>query len=223
VALDINNRSKQEIFCRRSAPGIFLQIDMITLKKAILAIMNKQIAASTKIINIINQKKKLPPYREALIAFLETNLKTPKGKILDLGSGQWTWTKDRLAQCHDCELTSFDKAKAINVDVVGDLIELDKFFKSNTFDMVICTDVIEHVNQPFKAICRINDVLKPGGIFLASCPFDKELHGEDYGDYWRITRQGWKELLKDTFTEISIEWLGEELKPKAYFIKAIKK
>jgi SAM-dependent methyltransferase len=196
---------------------------MNKFKKAVIWILNKEIAVANKILNFLLKKKKFPPYREALAAFLEKNLTKPEGKILDLGSGQWMWTKNKLSGNTACELISFDKAKSDNVDVVGDIYELDKFFPPASFNMVICTDVIEHVNEPFSAIKNISAVLKTGGIFLASCPFDKELHGEDYGDYWRITRQGWKELLKNDFAEIAVEWLGEELKPKAYFIKAIKK
>ncbi|GEM_PF-2431803 len=160
-------------------------------------------------------------YRVELKFFLEENFHQIKGKILDVGSGDWTWTKEMLVS-KGCDVISFDKFPHSNVDVVGDIYELSKFFKTNEFDGIICTDVIEHVANPFMAIEQMLFALKPGGYLLFSCPFDKELHGETYGDYWRITRQGWEELLREGCEHISIKWWGHELKPKSYFIKAQK-
>jgi len=161
-------------------------------------------------------------YRVELKFFIENNFSNTKGKVLDLGSWNWTWIKDKLEKS-GCEVISFDKFKYPHIDVQGDIFELDKYFSMNYFDVVICADVMEHVNNPFVAISMISNILKVGGIVLFSCPFDKELHGEEYGDYWRITRQGWQELFQKDFDNININWYGRELMPKGYFIKARKK
>ena len=168
-------------------------------------------------------KSEFGSYRVELKFFIENNLDKIDGKILDLGSGTWTWIKDRLKDKENCYVTSFDRFKHPNVDVQGDLFELDKYFELGNFDSIVCLDVVEHVNNPFKAINAMSGVLKSNGLLLISCPFDKELHGEDYGDYWRITRQGWQELLKNDFKKIEINSWGYSKKPKAYFIKAFKK
>lgn len=161
-------------------------------------------------------------YRIELKFFLEKYFPLLNGEVLDLGAGDWLWTREQLVKKTDCVLVTFDNRNVVGVDVVGDLYELDKYFKEGSFDAVICTDVIEHVANPFEAISNISFALKKGGLVLFSCPFNKNLHGEEYGDYWRITRQGWKELLRKDFTEIEIDWFGQELLPKAYFIKARK-
>jgi SAM-dependent methyltransferase len=162
-------------------------------------------------------------YRVELKYFIEKYLAFIEGRILDIGAGSWVWIKERLSQKPGCKVVSFDKFSTPNIDVVGDLYELQKYFASNEFDVVVCTEVIEHVPRPQDAINKIAEVLKPGGLLLLSCPFDKDLHGEDYGDFWRITRQGWQELLKQNFIDIVITYVGPELKPKGYFIKAVKK
>ncbi|MDD5528234.1 MAG: methyltransferase domain-containing protein [Patescibacteria group bacterium] len=193
------------------------------LKQFLLRLLRKKIALLNRLASLIDKKDRVPSYREALAAFLEKNLLSPSGEILDLGSGQWAWTKNRLSDVSGCHIVSFDRTKTENVDIAGDLLKLDDYFKPGYFDLIICTDVMEHVSHPFTAMEKISAVLKSGGAILLSCPFDKELHGENYGDYWRITRQGWQELLKEYFKNIEISYLGEELKPRAYFIKAVKK
>jgi len=43
-------------------------------------------------------------------------------------------------------------------------------FKDNSFDYVICSEVLEHITDYEKVIDEINRVLKPEGIFAASVP-----------------------------------------------------
>lgn len=163
-------------------------------------------------------------YRKELRQFLRTSAELLNGKrVLDVGSGSWNWTKETFS--HMCNITSFDIVAHENVDVVGDLYHVHESFPGEpAFDVVIATDVFEHVARLHEALQQVACILKPGGLLIASTPFKKDLHGEDYGDYWRITRQGWKYLLEQNrFVDIHISWLGEELFPIAYFIRAEKK
>lgn len=163
-------------------------------------------------------------YRAQLKRFLESQTQQLKGKrVLDVGAGSWNWTKETFSPI--CEVTSFDANAHQNVDVVGDLYRLQESFPGEPmFDVVIATDVFEHVARLPEALQQVSSVLKPYGLLIASTPFKKNLHGEDYGDYWRITRQGWQYLLEETeFENASITWLGEELFPMAYFIRAERK
>jgi SAM-dependent methyltransferase len=143
-----------------------------------------------------------------------------KGKVLDAGSGDSGWSIEQFGS--QCELTTFDQFEGKNIDVSGDLSKLSSYFPPESFDVVICMEVMEHVAQPFVVIEEIRKVLKPGGILLATAPFEHGLHGEEYGDYFRYTRQGWRKILSN-FSEVKdIKWLGPELTPKQYFAYAIK-
>lgn len=88
-------------------------------------------------------------------------------------------------------------------DVVGDLTALP--MANDSLDVVVCTEVLEHCANPFKACQEIRRVLKPRGVLYASCPFAwPDHHSDDYPDYWRFTEQGWELLLAD-FSEVKIE------------------
>jgi SAM-dependent methyltransferase len=126
----------------------------------------------------------------------------PYGKILDIGANPRS-----LAKITFEKVVTFDQFAGANVDVVGNLQKLSDSFPENTFDTIICTEVFEHTKEPWIAIEEIEKVLKPGGLFIGSAPLINELHGEDYGDYWRITPQGWQLLLKN-FENVHIQSKG---------------
>ena len=44
-------------------------------------------------------------------------------------------------------------------------------FKENTFDVVLCNHVLEHVNNDIVAMSEIQRVLKPGGFAILQVPF----------------------------------------------------
>jgi SAM-dependent methyltransferase len=88
-------------------------------------------------------------------------------------------------------------------DVVGDLREIP--VEGDSLDGVIITEVLEHCEDPFRAMAEVRRVLKPGGLLLVTSPFIWVWHGrDDYRDFWRFTREGWELLLKD-FTEVTVE------------------
>lgn len=43
-------------------------------------------------------------------------------------------------------------------------------FADNTFDRIVCSEVLEHVPDPDLVLAEISRILKPGGIFVASVP-----------------------------------------------------
>lgn len=98
-------------------------------------------------------------------------------------------------------------------DVIGDVTTFP--FDPDSLDAVICTEVLEHVLNPFEAVSSIRRALKPGGLFIVTSPFIHPFHGTDqYNDYWRFTHQGWQVLL-DSFRDVKIVAcdLTDEAKP----------
>lgn len=76
-------------------------------------------------------------------------------------------------------------------------------FDDNTYDCVLCTQVLEHVPYPQLILAEISRVLKPGGHAILSLPFVWEEHEAPY-DFFQFTQFGIKRILKDTNLEVDI-------------------
>jgi SAM-dependent methyltransferase len=87
-----------------------------------------------------------------------------------------------------------DVAPAGSVDVVGDARIMP--FSDASIDVVLCTQVLEHIPEPIAVLAEIRRVLKPGGTLLLSVPSIFPQHGSP-GDYWRYMPQGLQWILRD--------------------------
>ena len=61
-------------------------------------------------------------------------------------------------------------SKFLNKIVNGDCLKELKRIPDNSFDLVVCSEVLEHLHEYKDAIAEISRVLKTGGSFLASVP-----------------------------------------------------
>ncbi len=98
-------------------------------------------------------------YRIRVVA---SYLKDVTGLALDIGSGSFhqEYGSDRLV--------SLDISPVYRPTVLGDAVRLP--FKDTTFDLVIATEVIEHVLYPGRMLDEVRRVLRPGGRLLISTP-----------------------------------------------------
>jgi SAM-dependent methyltransferase len=108
--------------------------------------------------------------------------------ILDIGCGN-----RRLAK----NVINFDIEKEHNINVVGDGHFLP--FKENSFDLIICQAVLEHVIKPQVVVDDIYNTLKCNGIVYAEIPFLQGYHGDPH-DYTRFTLKG----IRNLFSHFSI-------------------
>jgi SAM-dependent methyltransferase len=69
-------------------------------------------------------------------------------------------------------------------------------YQTNYFDFVILDEILEHVARPWVAVGEIYRILKEGGCLITSSPFMIAEHKVPQ-DYWRFTKSGIQELLKD--------------------------
>ena len=83
----------------------------------------------------------------------------------------------------------------------------DLKFEDQTFDVAVCNAVLEHVENPIKAIGELRRVLKNGGLIWVEVPFNQPYH-EAPNEYWRVSVPGIRIWMKD-FTEIEsgLFWL----------------
>jgi len=77
-------------------------------------------------------------------------------------------------------------------------------FASKSFDIVLCTQVIEHVPEPRLVVEGALRVLTEGGAFILTAPQTWALH-EEPRDYYRFTRYGIEYLLASAGFEV--KWI----------------
>lgn len=89
-----------------------------------------------------------------------------------------------------------DPVPDYNPDIVGDIHNLP--FEDNSKDAFLCLAVLEHVENPIRAVDELYRTLKPGGKLLIYVPFLYYYHAHEgyYGDYWRFTKDTLKMLSK---------------------------
>jgi len=79
------------------------------------------------------------------------------------------------------------------IDFVGDINGGLLNIKDESFDFILCTQVLEHIKNPDNAFKTFNRILKPGGKLFLTTHQCFEEHMIPY-DYFRFTRYGLKFL-----------------------------
>lgn len=70
------------------------------------------------------------------------------------------------------------------VDIIADISAIP--LPEESFDVIVCTEVLEHSFEPQKALQELSRLLKPSGAILITTPFAYPLHEIPY-DFSRIT------------------------------------
>jgi ubiquinone/menaquinone biosynthesis C-methylase UbiE len=93
---------------------------------------------------------------------------------------------------------------------------------SNTFDVVLLTEVLEHVPQPFLAIAELKRVAKPGGNIYISSPFTSGSHQLPYHFSSGYSKEFYQYAAKELDLEVvSIESQGDYFKLMAQEISRV--
>lgn len=108
-----------------------------------------------------------------------------KGSVLDVGGGTSKYRAIVLSSA--TRYVCIDVVPGIHVDVVGDVLRMP--FANDSFDTVICNQVLEHVSDPERLMGEISRVLRAGGCAIITAPFMQPVHA-DPGDYFRYTPEG---------------------------------
>jgi SAM-dependent methyltransferase len=114
-----------------------------------------------------------------------------RGRVLDAGAGRGAYRG--LLLRHAREYVGMDIGGSSATDVIGDAQILP--FANASFDTVFCSQVLEHVPEPWLALAEFRRVLRPGGKLILSVPHISWLHNEPH-DYYRYTRHGLVFLLR---------------------------
>jgi len=84
----------------------------------------------------------------------------------------------------DIDETQLLNNKYANTKILGDIQSYS--FPQNTFDLIVCNNVIEHLPAVDQAIIRFKQALKPGGLLFIGAPSPHSLFGmaTKYSPHW---------------------------------------
>lgn len=104
--------------------------------------------------------------------------------------------------------------------LVDDVAPADQMpYEDDAFDLVLCTQVLEHVEDPRAVIREIFRVLRPSGVALVSTHGVFLYHPDPPDsdrDYWRWTHAGLHKLFRE-----SGEWAETRVSPNRNFVACI--
>lgn len=166
------------------------------------------------------------------ITWLEKTLKNiPSGnRILDAGAGEQPFKKycshlkyvsQDFAQYNPTELqqglqmNTWDYGK---LDIISDIASVPE--PNNSFDAIMCTEVLEHIINPREAINEFSRLLKKNGHLILTAPFCSLTHFAPFHFYTGFSKFFYQNVLKENgFKIIEIqpngnyfEYVAQELR-----------
>lgn len=135
-------------------------------------------------------------------------IKNP-GRILEIGSKNINGSVRELF--FDAkEYSGIDSEPGFNVDLVLDAHDTTKKFKSSSFDIVLCLEMLEHDNAFWITVEAMKKVLKKGGVLIISTPtFGFPLHRHPK-DYFRFGEDSFREILFAGFEILRLNEVRDE-------------
>ena len=136
----------------------------------------------------------LPPgeARDSLLAVhavLNQQLPSTKLAIYEAGGGSTSFLPLEVLDRAHVTVVDIDEDQIRNNDYAQETILGDVQtwrFKPDSFDLVICYNVIEHLPDVEAALTRFCEALKPGGLILIGAPNPRSLSGvvTKYSPHW---------------------------------------
>jgi ubiquinone/menaquinone biosynthesis C-methylase UbiE len=144
----------------------------------------------------------------------------PNGaRVLDVGAGSGRY-RSLFAHCeyraHDFGQEPATIGKYTKLDYESDIVDIP--VPDESFDVILCTEVLEHVPEPIRAVSEMARILAQGGCLLLTAPLGSFLHQEPYHFYGGYTPYWYHKFLPEIGLDvISIEpnrgffsWFGQE-------------
>lgn len=125
--------------------------------------------------------------------------KVPPGSdILDAGAGAGPY-RSLFSHCsyktQDFCKTPSSEDKYTKMDYICDITNIP--VPDETFDVVICSEVLEHVPEPIKAVKEFSRILRQGGRLFITAPLACGIHQEPFIFYGGYTPYWYERFLPE--------------------------
>lgn len=109
----------------------------------------------------------------------------------------------------DCNCEATYKGTVYDMGVIAE----------HTYDWVISTAMLEHLEDPWAAAREMLRITKPGGFIYMVAPFSQIVHFEPrYSDFWRFTPRGLTTLFPGTAAREVEAWGESPARPNAFAV-----
>lgn len=107
----------------------------------------------------------------------------------------------------------YDAAPGPGVNRVEDIHKMPSL-EDNFAGTILCLDTLEHCTQPLMTMRQIYRCVQESGLVVISSHMYAPAHpGSGYGDYWRFTPQGFRDVLLADFGAKMVLYQGEKSFP----------
>jgi len=140
-------------------------------------------------------------------------------KILDAGAGELQYKKfcDHLVYVsqdfgqysgegdgNGLQMNTWDNSR---LDIVSDITSIP--VPDQSFDTILCVEVLEHIPDPMKAIQEFARIIKPGGVLVLTAPFCSLTHFAPFFFYTGYSKYWYEKILPENgFTITEIDYNG---------------
>jgi SAM-dependent methyltransferase len=153
-----------------------------------------------------------PRNRDAWVAQVARSLPADS-KVLDVGAGPCRY-RDLFKHCEyeTQDFCQYEKPVGApgkpwaygNIDHVSDVSAIP--VADASFDAILCTEVLEHVPEPIRALEEFARILRTGGMLFVTAPLGCGLHQEPHHYYGGFTPHFYRRFLPQLgFEVLSIE------------------
>jgi len=139
-------------------------------------------------------------------------------KMLDagFGTGIYSYTlcsKIKTIDAIDSDVKKVDYANRVNYfkNINFQAMDLTKLrFEDSSFDLIICSQVLEKIKEGEIAFSELARVLKKGGTLLLTVPFDSKKRRSIYKDYDDVRSGYTEEEMQDLCSKYGLTLLKSE-------------
>ena len=126
--------------------------------------------------NPINDEQSLQQVQELIVK----RISTTNARIYEAGGGSGSCLPSNiLANAHvtvvDIDEAQLQRNQYANTKLLGDI--QTQAFPQDSFELIVCYNVIEHLNAPDRAIERFYEALVPGGLLFIGAPNPESFSG----------------------------------------------
>lgn len=117
------------------------------------------------------------------------------GRVLEVGSYNVNGSIREVFQAGADSYVGIDMTAGPGVDLVLCSHEIDQVWPPETFDTVLCCEMLEHDPKPWFTVPQMHAALKSGGVLFVSAPtFGFPLHRFPK-DYYRFGEDAFREFI----------------------------